>query len=813
MILVIAVSGCIIYINQVILPTRIKDMVIKGIEDATGKKASLGSLRFSILKGLVFRDLSISDGARPIFSLKEGSCTFLILPIFKKSIIFPTVRLRSPEIFLKRQADNSLNIQDLFLKKSSPETKGSFNILFYKLTVTDARINFQDQTFTPVFTKQINNLDLAISLSLPGKVKFNFNGEITADTPIKIGASGEYNIASRELAAEIIIKDASPDEFAVYYTDSGFTVPDGKIDADANLKLKDKILNVDLDVQGRSLAISKEKISAVLNSAAKANLRYSLEDGQLEYCGSANISDSALCGIEFIEKIDGIRGDIEFSNNGLSSENLKANLLGVPIDAKMNLVDFSNPLLKLNIASTVNLNTAQGILKDKFKIDLPVQAEGQGRLSLMIESGVSVTAASRINGVLEILNSTLRFQKAGPVFENINGKFKFTPEQLTWSDLNFKYLGINYKSEGSLNNFQAPAAQFKLASQDLNLESALTINGKVVKFSKFTGRYINSKFSLAAGAEVLDATNINADINGSLDIDLKDLGAPLNKFKKQLDQIKPAGVVHLEGSFEGNVSDIKSAVINVKLSSDSLSAYGLKATDFSLNYDQENGIADMGFMHLSLYDGACDAAGKMNLSSENLPFWLSVNIQGVNLEKLKMDTPAKNNDISGTLKADVKINGFSGNLSRLSGAGNVFITEGKLWQLNLFKGLGKLIFAKDFANVVFSEGYCGFIIQDESIFTDSLKLKSNLVDLSGKVKIGFDTSIAAAINIRILDKMIPLTNSFKDVIAAIIGESEIFGVIRITGTLQEPKYKFQAAVTDMIKGLKDSVLGNIFKFP
>ncbi len=211
-------------------------------------------------------------------------------------------------------------------------------------------------------------------------------------------------------------------------------------------------------------------------------------------------------------------------------------------------------------------------------------------------------------------------------------------------------------------------------------------------------------------------------------------------------------------------------------------------------------------MHSSLYHATMKPIAKMNMNSANLPYWVTVDIQGVKLEKRKLDTTAKEKDIAGTIRVQVKVNGFSNDLSRLNGAGNIFITDGKLWQLNLFKGLGSLLFARDFASIIFSEGSCGFSISDKYIFSDNLKLKSNIADLSGSLKIGFDNSINASLDVKILDEMVPLSGTFKDITTAIIGQSGRFGVIKISGTLKEPKYKFQAAVVDIIKGLKDIFL-------
>lgn len=697
-ILLFLLSCGIIYLNQVVLPTKVKALIVRAIEDATQKKVSLSSLKFSIFKGLVLRDLNIYDDTKTILKIKETSCTFLILPIFKKQLIIPAIKLKSPEIFVQRRADNSLNILDPFFRKSPPAAKSNFNLFVYKINLIGGQIHFQDDTLQPVFAKEINNLNLLLHLSLPARIKFKLKFEIPQrpDLPMRVNSSGEYKILAQELAAKITVKDLSPKEFNSYYGNPWFSIPEGKIDALINLGLKkDKMLNADLDAQSKGIILSKDELLIKLNSNITANLNYSLKNKQLSYSGKINIIDSDADGIKFIERIGDIKGEVKFSN------------------------------------------------------------------------------------------------AAG--------------EQLIWSGLNFRCLDTDYKTSGVLTNFQAPGVQLELSSGDLFLESSFAINGKEVDFSKFSGKYINSEFSFIGDIDATDFSSIKADINAGLNIDLNDIKEPLKKFKDKIESIKPSGVLQVRGNLKGNINDIKSCAIEAKFSSNSLSLWGLKSGDFLLNYSQQGGIANIPLMHLSLYDGSIDAIGEINLTSENLPYWLSADIKGIKLEKLKLDTPARDKDISGAIQAQAKINGFSGDLSRLNGAGTIIISDGRLWQLNLFKGIGTMLFSSDFTNIVFSEGSCGFVIQDKYILTDNLRLKSNLSDISGVVKIGFDSSIDAALNVEVSDEA-PLTGTIKDITTAILGAAKRFAVIRITGTLKEPEYKFKPAIVDILKSLKDTFL-------
>jgi uncharacterized protein involved in outer membrane biogenesis len=654
-IVILVVSAGIIYLNRVVLPVKIKALIINSLQEKTHKQVSIESLRFGIFKGLVLRNLVIYDAQGPLVSLKEGSCTFLIWPFFRKMIVIPSLNLKYPQVFLERRKDGTFNLQDLFSAKISGAKAQKFQIFVYKVALTNGRIHFTDNSLAQTFAKDIDNLNLNLYLSLPASVKFNLRGEIPENPLIKINATGEFRIPEKHLTAKVSIKDFSPGEFLAYYQGLGVNVSEGLIDTTMGLELN--------------------------------------------------------------------------------------------------------------------------ILADK-----------------------------QVNGYLDILNGIIKLEKIGSPIEGINGRLEFSRDYFKCPELNFKYLGLDYKMTGVLTDFHSPQVQLGLYSKGLSLESNFAINNKLLRLSKCEGRYLNSDFSVTGDINAEEFPKLNADINGELNINLEDIKEPLKKFKTLLERINPKGTMHAQFTLNGNINDIKSCVLAAKVSSPSISAYGLKAKELALTYNQEGGIIDIPLIHLSLYDGTVAANAGMNLNSANLPYWVSADIENIRLEKLKLDTAAKEKDIAGTMRAQGKINGFSNDLSRLNGAGNIFITDGKLWELNLFKGLGSLLFARDFASIIFSEGSCGFLISDKHIFSDNLKLKSNIAELSGAVKIGFDNSIDASLNVNILDEMVPLSGTFKDITTAIIGQSGRFGVIKISGTLKEPKYKFQPAVADIIKGLKDIFL-------
>lgn len=927
LILAVISAGCIIYLNQFLLPVKIKSLIIQAIEKETGKKAELAAVRFNLFKGIVLSSFRLHDGGKNLISFKEASCSFLILPILKeKKIIIPGIRIREPEIFLKRNADNTFNLMELLPEGKTQDKNQPFGLIISGITLINGHVDFQDDTFTPAFAKAVDDINLSASLSLPTGIKFNCSLKIQANPSAVIDANGEFHLLTKELTAKIYLKGLSPKEFSVYYSGSGLSVKDGVIDLTADIKLKDNLLNAGLTAQTKKLAFSKDKIFIKADSGTTANLSYNLKDKGIKYSGKADIAAMDILGIETIREINNISGRINFSETGLTADKITASLLGFQVEARISLSDFANPKASLQASSDLDLNRAGKVLLEKFKIAIPAELNGQGKLLVTIDSKLPIEQPMQASGSLKVISGTIKpdalpfaliningtlefnldslkwsdvafdylnspYKTSGmltdfkspainlelwspelkfeplqqmlreqfkldlpakasgtgklslgiktklPVQEpkdiqlkgsidltsaaikidkidspakDITGRLEFTLDTLSWTGISFNYLDAAYSSNGNISNFRSPAIDFNLSSDELQLKSRLNLLGKQIKISGLEAKFLDSRAWLQGNIDISNAKAIGADISADLNIDLEDIKKPLNKFKDTLEQLKPGGLVKAKVSLNGTLNDFKNCAVEAKLSASLLSAYGLKAEEFLLDYRQSGGLADIPLMRLSMYEGTIDANAKINLDSENIPFWINTTVQGVKIERLKQDTPIKDQDISGTIEAITKVNGFINDFGKMSGSGKILIRDGRLWQLNLFKGLGELLFTEDFANIVFSEGYCEFFIKDKFVFTDNLQLKSNLVNLEGKGKVGFDNSLEATINAQMGESAPAGGGGIKDITTAIIGQAGKFGVIKLSGTLQNPKFKFQPAVADVIKGLKDTILGSIF---
>ncbi|MDD5136450.1 MAG: hypothetical protein PHN63_03785, partial [Candidatus Omnitrophica bacterium] len=164
-VIILAVSAGVYYVNRSVLPARIKTAIVAGLEDATGKKVLIGSVRFNILKGLILEDLIIRDDLNAIVNVKKAYCRFFIIPLIRKQIIISRILLESPDIFVERRPDNSVNLIDLFGKERM--AKADFKAFIHKIKIKKATVNFHDLTLDPLFTEEIKDLDAEVYFQPP----------------------------------------------------------------------------------------------------------------------------------------------------------------------------------------------------------------------------------------------------------------------------------------------------------------------------------------------------------------------------------------------------------------------------------------------------------------------------------------------------------------------------------------------------------------------------------------------------------------------------------------------------------------------
>ena len=816
-IVLILITVATLAIDRFLLPSKVKDLLVDSLSKQTQKSVKLETVEFSIFRGLVLKNLTIYDKDTTFLTVKDADCSFLPLPFFKKEIIIPWININQAQAYLERQPDYTFNISDLFIQRQpvqqSPqeprpqqkkELKSTgFNLIIKKINIRNSTIYFKDNAIDPAFSKTVDNINANIYLALPAQVKFTLKSVLRSKETQLIGITGIYNIPRRELGMKLSVKGALLSELAEYLRNTGFNFSSGKADISAEIQQKDDIVKLKIESVISSLNAGKDNIRVDLNSRINADVVYGLQSKILKFSGQFSIEDGVISGVETIGKLSGLTGVFRFDDQGFSSDSIQANVLGLSVTGKLKLEDFKKPKFSAQVLCSPELEKMPDLLKSLGKLEVPVKLKGNSKLAVEIRSDGASGAVPLISGVLEfedVLMSTRLLKK--PV-TNVSGKIRFTRDSLDWSLPVFIYEGINYSSTGSLAGFKTPDIVFTLKSDDIFVDSEVVVKNKILSIARCNIRYLDSECGFNGSVDVGGNNNAPvADIAGKARIRLDNL----NKFfAKQLQKVKPLGFVEAEFSLSGNANDIKSCLISGIAKGQDVVLFGLKADDFVMEYGQKNGAARFDLINMALYSGYLRGSADLDYSVKGVPFSLRARIEQIEIGQLKNDTGLKKNDISGSLSAEISLGGVFDDASKLNGVGKVNIINGKLWQLNLFQGMGKLIFAKDFANINFKEASGFFIVGNKMIKSDNIILNSDLAQLTGSCRIGFDSSLNALINVQVSDKMIPVTGTFKDVATAIMGSANKFGIITISGTLQNPKYQFKTAVVDIMKSVTDAI--------
>jgi hypothetical protein len=799
-ILILIFSAATLYINKVLIPKKFKSMVVEAIAEQTGKQVSLKSLEFSVFRGLILKDLVVMDGQEVILSTRQATCRIFIWPIFKKQIIIPSIKLLAPHVFLKRRQDNSFNLQDIFAPKAPATKHSDFNLAIFKLVITNGNLVFQDDTLPDPLRKEIKNIQLNFALGLPVKFKFNFTGQLVAQSPVLINASGEYKIVSQELKVNLSLKDLSVAEFSAYY--GGFKGSlSGLIDLAAKFDLKNRLLQVNLTSSGQNLIFTQDALAAKFNAALQSSIDYNLENKKLEFNGLCDIAQADISGIGFLNQVKNLHGKFVFNQRSLVADSVKADLLGLPFEINLGVKDFSTKIF--HISTNFDLSILPQVAKDKFKISWLDSSTGQA--ALLIKIHPDDAGAWVVQGELRIADANLKLDKVNSPIEDASGNLTFSQNGLSWQETRFKYQGINYQSQGTLLDFSNPKVKLRVDTDDLSVSGDFNLSAQMIKLNQLQGKYLDTKFLVKGDIDRAQPDQPRVDLTGKIILELSNLNKILAKSFPQITKLSPSGKLDTDFILSGPVLDFKHCYLKASATANSFSLYGLTATAFALSFLQEDSVAKIPTAYLTFYDGIIQASAAMNLNTPDLIYQLALNASGVDLAKLKNDTVSKQKDIAGIFLGQIKVNGAGSNLDKLEAVGSFAVSHGRLGELNLLQGLGKLLLARDLGKIEFSECACDFLLKDKFISTDKLKLHSIIVNLDGPVRIGFDQSLAGALDVEILNEMVPLEGTFKDVTTAIVGRGGKFGVIKLGGTLAEPKYSFKTAVGNIIQGLTNMI--------
>ena len=118
------------------------------------------------------------------------------------------------------------------------------------------------------------------------------------------------------------------------------------------------------------------------------------------------------------------------------------------------------------------------------------------------------------------------------------------------------------------------------------------------------------------------------------------------------------------------------------------------------------------------------------------------------------------------------------------------------------KGLGDFLFIPRFSSLIFTHAQGDFTIQDSTITTDNFELLGTELGLIVEGKMTFSGNLDFLVNTQIPKTSIGPLKEFPPA-AGEISKAANLTAIKLTGTVQNPKYKLQPIGENIMKKLSD----------
>jgi hypothetical protein len=811
--LVLATASGVVYLDKVYLPVKIKTSLTKGLQEALHYNVDIAKINFNLINGIVIHDIfvydKIKDKENTILYIKQASFHLLYLPLLKdQKVIIPILHIYSPELKLRYRKGNTLNVSALFSPGQDKSTKQKNKVipLIYKINILKGELLFEDERQQPKFSKIIQDLNIGLSAGDLKKASFVIRGNIlpVEEKPSKISLQGDYNFSSKELAAKLNLVNLNLAELDLYLKSLPFSITSGRVEnTNLSLKLKNKNCELSGIVYLKEVEANREKLKLVADLDILPQLSYAIDTKTFTYKLGFRFNAAKLQGIKYLESASAIKGNLELTNDVLRAENLEFEALDSNFKLNGSLENFSNPSLALDLESS-NLKLEKAFPLINHPQGLNLSGIAKARVGL---KGNLKELPLEVKAELTVEDAKLETPVLKEPLQHIKGGVVLEPDEARWEELVFNYQDTLYTTTGRLIDFKTPSLNFKISSKDLKLASDIKIDLDLINLNTLNAKYIDSDCDIKGTIEMQEKNNPLLDLAITLKLNPKDIMVFLPKqLAESIQGTKLQGNIQLSGSISGKAKNYKDWNIEVEGSSELLSIYNFRFNNLFFNLLQRDKLFNISGLSASSYSGVVNLDFVSNLTPNEPTYALKFSSLGIDLGQLKSDIGLKDKDLAGILNINANLAGDFKDSASLKGNGLLSIKNGKLWQLNLLRGLGELFLLPSYEKIIFKEAMAGFNIENKAISTEDLQLVSDQLKLNCEGSLGFNGSLNFIAYAQVNKEFIRESSDLRKFTAAILGELGSAISIKIGGTTSKPKYHLVPIPLDLLKRVKDFFL-------
>jgi len=586
------------YANEYILPVKGKAFVIEYLAKATGREVTLESIYYNPFRGITLKNLTVSDDLkynRKFLEIKKLYFNILYIPLFQeKKIIVPLIKAESPKFVLTVDNENKWNFESLFFL-NQPRTKPrEYDIIVSGISISDAACAFEDRAIEPAFTKDLKNIDFRASISYPLKIKYKLSSELGISRKNSVSADGELNPLKKEMILNLRLKNIPLAEFQPYYTGLPFKslsgnlngnigllyVPENTLTVEAlstisnlNIISEEFAIKGGVDLSGRMLMDLKDKskIPCSISAAAKIDnldlnaksfsfwggadangkITFDAKDKTtLKYSADAFLRNIGIKGIPNFDVIEKVNGKLYLNETKLWADSVKGISRNLDLTFAGSLKDYASPYLDLTAKTELDLARLNEFLTPEVKDKLKGYAiSGMSKVSLSVSGPLNnekiplaYTLAS------ELLDCSVKPGFMDKPLTSINGSVISKDDSVNLKNISAAFDNNIYKLNGKITNLKAPAFDLSVASENLKLDTVFQSLDSALTFTKFAGKYKNTRFALSGS--FADFKDPLLNIRGNIDTGTSDIKNYLPKDSEDL--LAKIGEGALSASFDFN---------------------------------------------------------------------------------------------------------------------------------------------------------------------------------------------------------------------------------------------------------------------
>ncbi len=505
-----------------------------------------------------------------------------------------------------------------------------------------------------------------------------------------------------------------------------------------------------------------------------------------QYNLSAQLGNAAIKLTSPAVDLENVNGKLSYDSKRLVLENVTAHTLGTDVNVSGSVEDLTSPLLNVRVSSDhVDMGKISALFPDLLKQSKIKKIDGISSIDMTYQGRLSDPLKANLNVAANVSNASITVDGLPNDITNISGKLSAQADFARWE------------------------FETSLSSDFFSLQTKVKMFNNVFDILLLKGNYLKVPFDVQGRVTLADGTFPSFEMTAKSEIDLESISAFAPPFKDQLDPFKPTGHITVDSKIKGHGQDWHEWQMSANVTSPLITVMGYKFNSVNFTMNQlPSANAHQINLTANVYEGLLKVGVSADLKEKGIPSQVSASLDKVNLSLFKNDTPAKEKNITGFLSGTFYGEAPLEDFKKIKGRGSLLVNNGTLWQLNLLKGLGKLLLIPEFENIVFTEASGTFDIADERILTGDLQLISQQAKLLCAGWMDFNQKVNFDINAEFSDDTIASSESLKKSLTAILTQGNNLLGIKLTGSLKEPKYTLSKTAiirkaTDLlINGLK-----------